>query len=289
MAEQLAAIIHGSGRNGPDKLPERATMENMHHTMQTEVGGLAIEQQGYILNNISTPSAVGETGTIEFRISDAAGNAVTDFDDAHGKKVHMIVVRSDGDQFHHVHPVMDQHGTWSLPWTWEAAGTYRVFVDIVPSATGTNITLSRTIHAAGEFVPGAPVAVSTETTVGGFDVSLTGTLGTNTHSMLHIAVSRDGQPVTALEPYLGAYGHLVALREGDLAYLHVHPDGPEAAEGGVSGPDIEFMTQAPTPGRYLLFLDFQVAGQVHTAKFVVDAAYPDANHAHASHDAHAGH
>ena len=38
-------------------------------------------------------------------------------------------------------------------------------------------------------------------------------------------VTRDGEPVTDLEPYLAAYGHLVALREGDLAYLHVHPDG----------------------------------------------------------------
>ena len=29
--------------------------------------------------------------------------------------------------------------------------------------------------------------------------------------------------MTDLQPYLGAYGHLVALRDGDLAYLHVHP------------------------------------------------------------------
>ncbi len=37
-------------------------------------------------------------------------------------------------------------------------------------------------------------------------------------------VSRDGEPVNDLQPYLGAYGHLVALRSGDLAYLHVHPE-----------------------------------------------------------------
>ena len=32
-----------------------------------------------------------------------------------------------------------------------------------------------------------------------------------------------------MEPYLGAKGHLVALREGDLAYLHIHPEGGELA------------------------------------------------------------
>jgi hypothetical protein len=37
-----------------------------------------------------------------------------------------------------------------------------------------------------------------------------------------------------------------------------------------SGPDVEFMTEAPTPGRYLLYLDFKVDGEVRTARFVLD-------------------
>ena len=41
-------------------------------------------------------------------------------------------------------------------------------------------------------------------------------------SELTFNVQRDGKPVD-VEPYLGADGHLVALREGDLAFLHVHP------------------------------------------------------------------
>src|SRR5699024_11235811 len=46
-------------------------------------------------------------------------------------------------------------------------------------------------------------------------------------SQLTMTVTRDGEPVTELEPYLGAFGHLVALRDGDLAYLHVHPHEDE--------------------------------------------------------------
>lgn len=41
--------------------------------------------------------------------------------------------------------------------------------------------------------------------------------------MLTLSVAKGTHPVTDLQPYLGAYGHLVALRQGDLAYLHVHP------------------------------------------------------------------
>ena len=72
---------------------------------------------------------------------------------------------------------------------------------------------------------------------------------------------RDGEPVTDLEPYLGAYGHLVALRAGDLAYLHVHPEGGR-------GP-VAFRAEVPSEGAYHLFLDFKHDGVVRTAAFAV--------------------
>ena len=58
-----------------------------------------------------------------------------------------------------------------------------------------------------------------------------------------------------IEPYLGARGHLVALREGDLAFLHVHPES-EASEGS----DIRFAVEYPSEGRYRLFLQFKLDG-----------------------------
>ena len=85
-----------------------------------------------------------------------------------------------------------------------------------------------------------------------------------------MTITRDGQPITGLEPYLGAFGHMVALRDGDLAYLHVHPHGDAPEAGATSGPEIIFEATAPTEGRYLLYLDFQVDGQVHTAPLVID-------------------
>ena len=97
-------------------------------------------------------------------------------------------------------------------------------------------------------------------------VSVAGELRAGQGSPLTFNVQRGNQPETRLQPYLGAFGHLVALREGDLAYLHVHPD-----EGGGTGPEIRFVAEVPSPGRYLLYLDFKVGGVVHTAEFVLEA------------------
>jgi hypothetical protein len=80
-----------------------------------------------------------------------------------------------------------------------------------------------------------------------------------------------------LAPYLGAAGHLVALREGDLAFLHVHPDASDAGAGRAA-----FAATFPSAGRYRLFLQYRVApigaiardrppgAQVRTAAFTLE-------------------
>jgi hypothetical protein len=238
----------------------------------TPVRGLSLEQDGLLLSPVSVPDETGEEGTLSFSITSADGEAVTEFETEHDKELHLIVVRTDGARFRHVHPKMSADGVWSVPWTWDAAGSYRVFTDFVPTASGENLTLSRTVDVAGRFAPEPATAVSASDTTDGYTATLTGDLSASGDSTLIATITKDGEPVTDLQPYLGAYGHLVALRDGDLAYLHVHPEGDEPAPGSVSGPDVTFMTQAPTPGRYLLYLDFKVGGEVRTAHFVLDTA-----------------
>jgi hypothetical protein len=84
-------------------------------------------------------------------------------------------------------------------------------------------------------------------------------------------VTKDGEPVTDLQPYLGAYGHLVALRKGDLAYLHVHPDGHPGDGTTRPGPDVVFYADVPSEGTYRLYLDFRHQGMVRTAAFTLSA------------------
>lgn len=234
--------------------------------------GLSLASEGYVLSPVAAPTTVDTDGQLSFTILDPAGEPVTEFTEEHEKDLHLIVVRSDGTQFSHVHPELDPAtGTWSLPWAWDQAGAYRVYADFTPAAEGAEgLTLTRTVDVAGDMTPIHTEPSSTDE-VDGYTVSLEGDLTVGSSSELMISVQKDGRDVTTLEPYLGAYGHLVALREGDLAYLHVHAEGEDPVPGQTVGPEIAFAAEAPTAGSYLLYLDFQVGGEVHTAQFVVDA------------------
>lgn len=261
----------GAGTNPPAQRGAEKATESM-------VQGTTLARDGYELGPITAPTRLEERTDLSFRILDDQGRVVTRFATAHERKLHLIVVRTDGTQFRHVHPVMDAGGTWSLPWSWAEAGTYRVYADFVPEnpdgEDADPVTLTRSVEVAGEVDAVQPKPTRTAE-VHGFTVDLTGDLVAGTGSDLTLKVSRDGKPVTTLQPYLGAFGHLVALRGGDLAYLHVHAEGDAPERGARSGPDLEFVAEAPTPGRYLLYLDFRVDGTVHTAPFVVDTAERD--------------
>lgn len=233
--------------------------------------GVALERDGYRLAGLTAPAAVGRPGALTFRILDAHSRPVTAYTPTHEKDLHLIVVRSDGADFRHLHPTLDDTGRWSVPWTWRTAGSYRVYADFTAAGARTGVTLSRSVEVAGRYSPELPAEPSRTSSTDGFDVTLSGDLHAGAEADLKITVSRDGRPVTTLQPYLGAFGHLVVLRQGDLAFLHVHPQGAEPSPGQLSGPEIDFMTDVPTPGRYLLYLDFRVGDQVHTATFVLDA------------------
>jgi hypothetical protein len=230
-------------------------------------GGLASSSAGYTL--VPADPTLG-SGTFAFRITGPDGAPVTAFDVSHDKRLHLIVVRRDTTGFRHLHPEMDAAGTWRVPLAVDAGGAYRAFADFVPTG-GAPTTLGVDLFAAGEFTPVAHPESRTST-VDGYTVTLTGDLVPGTASAVTLTVSRDGAPVTDLQPYLGAYGHLVALRQGDLAYLHVHPEGSPGDGTTMPGPEIAFHAEVPTAGTYRLFLDFQVGDVVRTAEFTVPTA-----------------
>jgi hypothetical protein len=205
---------------------------------------------------------------LRFRILDAGGSPVTHYVENHEKLLHLIVVRNDLAGFQHVHPVLDSDGTWGVPVDLRLAGDYRVFADFTP-AGGPAMALAADVHVGGQYDPQPLPPVEATSMVDGYTVTLSGSAKAREASMLTLSVSRGGKPVTDLQPYLGAYGHLVALRAADLAYLHVHPMGEPGDGVTAAGPDIAFHATFPSVGDYRLFLDFQHAGVVRTAEFTV--------------------
>ncbi|HEX6871755.1 MAG TPA: hypothetical protein VF163_11710, partial [Micromonosporaceae bacterium] len=190
----------------------------------------------------------------------------------HGKELHLILVRRDLSGFQHVHPTRSADGTWAVPVAVTAPGQYRAFADFQPAGRDKALSLGVDVPAAGNYQPQPLPAPGREASVGDYAVTLDGQLVPGTASRISLTVRRDGRAVTDLQPYLGAYGHLVALRDGDLAYLHVHPDGESGDGQTASGPAITFVVEVPSAGTFRLFLDFQHAGVVRTAAFTVRAA-----------------
>jgi hypothetical protein len=236
--------------------------------------GVSLSAHGYVLSSVSAPTSLGEAGELSFQIADEQGEPLMAYENSHEKDLHLIVVRTDGSEYRHVHPTLNEHtGLWSTPWAWVEAGSYRMYADFVPAVDDApgKVTLTRTIDVAGNVELAAVTETRTTVEVDGFEVSIGGSLVAGAASELTLSVSRAGVPVTTLQPYLGAFGHLVALRGGDLAYLHVHAEGQDPKPGDTAGPDITFFAEAPTAGRYLLYLDFKVDGQVRTAQFALDA------------------
>ncbi|PSL52809.1 hypothetical protein B0I31_11196 [Saccharothrix carnea] len=235
-------------------------------TAPDQPAGLASSRGGYTLTPTDTTLTTG-TDYFSFRVLGPDGAAVTAFDVEHDKRMHLIAIRRDTSGFRHVHPEMAPDGTWTVPLDIPEAGSYRVFADFKP-AGGEATTLGVDLDAAGPFEP-RTFAPSRVAEVDGYRVRLDGELVPGKSSPVKLTVTKDGAPVTDLQPYLAAYGHLVALREGDLAYLHVHPEGAPGDGKTQAGPEIAFVAQVPSAGGYRLFLDFQHAGVVRTAEFTV--------------------
>ncbi|GAB7104777.1 hypothetical protein JCM4814A_30910 [Streptomyces phaeofaciens JCM 4814] len=233
--------------------------------------GLQVSEGGHTLDLRTTALTAGRPGTLEFVVRDAHGEAVTRYRTAHGKQLHLIVASRDLTTYRHLHPTRTADGTWSTPVDLPAAGAYRVFADFVPAGAREGLTLGSDLTVTGRYTATAMPAPASTTTVDGYTVTLDGALSAGGESDLTFTVRDDsGTPVTALQPYLGSYGHLVALRSGDLAYLHVHPHD-EAGTGTAGGPAVSFTAATPSTGTYRLFLDFKVAGEVHTASFTAEA------------------
>ncbi|WP_405149179.1 hypothetical protein OG308_04500 [Nocardia salmonicida] len=238
-------------------------------------GGLLATDQGYTLALDKPDTTTAPQSPTSFRILDANGVPVTKYVNSHDKDLHLIVVRRDMAGFQHVHPVLDPAGTWTVPLNLSRGGDYRVYADFTPEG-GSNLTLGADLRVAGNYDVQALPAPAATAQVGEYTVALNGAVTPGTASEVTLSVSRNGTPVTDLQPYLGAYGHLVALRAADLAYLHVHPEGSPGDGVTPAGPGIDFVVNAPSAGDYRLFLDFQHQGVVRTAEFTVRVATPNA-------------
>jgi len=211
----------------------------------------AFEMAGYqlVTEQVDASSAT-------FHLLDPHGDAVKDFAQAHGALLHVVLVRPDLSGFQHVHPAISADGSWTV--TINEPGQWHVVFESTPIADGAPLTRPIVVSVdldddtVIDAVPLPPVDDVVE--VDGLLVARTGFVFTVTNA--------DGTTADNLEPYLEQVAHLIAFREGDLAFTHFHPfDGP--------GGTFDFGQGGSESGRYRVFLQFGHAGSVVTVPFTV--------------------
>jgi hypothetical protein len=229
------------------------------------VGGLSLSSADLTLVPLKTTFLAGLRQRLSFRITGTDGVPITTFAAVHDKLLHLIIIRRDLTGYLHLHPAMSPDGTWSIDLTLANPGMYRMIADFTAIVGGQQVAaaLGSDLTVAGNYdpVPLPPPARAVHTR--GFAVAYEGTPDTQSVQPILISVTAPDHMPAALQPYLGAFGHLVMIRQGDLGYVHIHPEA-QLVDGKV-----KFWLTAPSQGAYRMFFDFQVDGQVHTAGWTV--------------------
>ncbi|RZU51863.1 hypothetical protein EV385_3699 [Krasilnikovia cinnamomea] len=264
-ATSAPAAQHPAGMPGTENAPHTHTAAAPNANPGEAVGGLAITASGLTLTPDLTTFPAGRSKPFRFRITASGGAPVTTYAVVHDKPLHLVVVRRDLAVYQHLHPTMAPDGTWTVDLDLAEPGSYRAIADFTAIVGGSQVpaTLGVDVTVPGNYRPAALPPPAQTATTDRFTVSYEGTPQPGVAEPLLVSVTTfEGGPA-ALEPYLGAYGHLVVVREGDVGYVHVHPE-PRLVDGKV-----KLWLAAPGPGRYRMFFDFQVAGRVHTAAWSV--------------------
>ncbi|RKP58053.1 hypothetical protein D7Z26_00670 [Cohnella endophytica] len=269
LAMVLVSTTACGSKGGHDKMAHGSMESGNGHG---EHGGMNMSEE--------TPTTSGEwewnvdrllpdqNATLTIQINDDAGKPVQKFDLNHEKPMHLIVVSKDLYSFEHIHPTYEGAGKFVITTRFPAAGSYKLIADYVPSG-GQATTQSEWVEVVGTAPAPKKIVLDRELkkTIDGVEVQLGFdrlVAGNETKLTFHMTDAVTGKPITDLQPYLGAVGHVVILSEDANNYLHVHPTVEDA-----KGPDAEFNTTFPHGGIYKIWGQFQRNGQVFVVPFVV--------------------
>ncbi len=192
---------------------------------------------------------------------------------AHTRKLHLLVVDSTLGEYHHLHPEPGERaGEWRFVFTPRRGGSYRVFADFVPLATGRGLYAAATLDSPG--ANGAPARrESRRYEREGLRFALATTnprIRARETTELRLTLEAADGGAVVLSPVMGAFAHLVAFDEERRGFAHLHPDDPDlAGPPDVRRPELGFKVTWPEPGFYVVWSQVNVAGEDVFAPFTL--------------------
>ncbi|MBI4887115.1 MAG: hypothetical protein HY824_08480 [Acidobacteria bacterium] len=256
----------------------------------TLVAGHPFDTRDYALTMRATPGVrSGTPFQLRFDIRNpSSGAPVRDFAVVHDKRYHLFVVSHDMQVFQHVHPDQQPDGSWTIEATVPKPGAYRLVSDFLP-AGGAPQLLARTLVTAdftGDLAS-QDAHLQPDTVLSRTVGPLTAAVkfeppqlvaGEYGHLEFTLTDAKTKEPVTDLQPYLGAFGHAFVLSEDLRDSVHSHPpewrDGKEISSG-FGGPTVLFEGYMPRPGRYRIWTQFLRRGELTTIPFTFEVSTVD--------------
>jgi hypothetical protein len=216
----------------------------------------------------------GKTTQVTVKLNAVADGKPLTFDDlkeAHTKKLHLLVIDPSLSDYHHIHPVAGKNpGEYVFDFTPLKNDSYRVWADVIPVATDKQEYVQTDMGTLAKEKSGIDKTTSMAATVDGytFTLALDGQPKAGAPLLRSVTVTKDAQPVTGLEPVMGAFAHVVAFTEDYNSVLHVHPMGKEpGSDTERGGPKLEFHIEPEKPGFVKLFAQVRIGGKDIFAPF----------------------
>lgn len=268
----IAAIVTACAKKNNQNMPniDHSKMPGMDQG-KTGQGAATTTDVQSVWNFSVEPPKSGQNVDISIQINDKSGKPIQDFEIEHEKKMHLIVVSKDLSFFNHIHPDYKNNGLFTITTKFPNGGTYNLIADFVPKGS-VKTTQKHSLQVAGDVPPQQPIQpdANLTKTVAGKEVTLTfdnkPQAGTEVTLTFNIKDAQSKNPITNLQPYLGAIGHVVILSADSEQYLHVHP-----MDSG-SGPNAVFQTTFPNNGVYKIWGQFQHENNVFVVPFVVQVS-----------------
>jgi len=264
-------------------LPEE--MDMMH---EDEHGGAVFHEEGEVtqglavnLNVIPVPVLAGSSTQLDFFVNEKPNTIPVPFSQIeidHTKLMHVIGVRSDLNEFFHIHPEPLESGIFTIPYVFSSPGTYKLWSEVKKDGV---------IHSFGHPLfdvqgegerESKQVSFERNVVVGGYQVSLelAEPVGKgHEHDLSFDVHTLQGSEVT-LENYLGVPMHLAVIKDDLTQFIHTHPEEGDHhgfqliqeawANGDHAHPDVvedeavNFHVTFPEAGLYKVFAQFRPEG-----------------------------
>ncbi len=201
---------------------------------------------------------------------------VTKFEIVHEERFHLLIASEDFGWFLHEHPTMNEDGVWTQNLTFPAGGKYFIYGDVAPVGKGSQILIAEVNVAGTPFPAAAPWAPTLGPSRDGQTVGTLGfvdgepPIGRMTTLSVKLIDSGTGQPITDLQQWLGAWGHLMIFSQDGMTVVHSHPAENEETDRLLNEGIIHFTGRFPKAGLYRAFTQFKRGGEIKTLSFTLD-------------------